>query len=518
MTITRTPLFFGPGLFGWYHAPAGQQRDLAAVICQPLGHEYINGHRSMRHLADRLARAGIPALRFDYHGTGDSAGADEDPGRVAAWRNSVGDAIQTVRELSGCPRLALIGFRFGATLAAQFPADVHVLWAPVLRGKTYARGLKALQLTSGSAGGFEYSEETQRDIAALNAEAANAVVVWPDPHTTPGYAEMLAAPHNTKVPFETIDEIVSRLSLEGRALSPARNGLRARSSREHVLDGLRETLLTAPFFGIVTEPVSGARATPTVLLPNAGSVHHVGSSRLYILLARVLAKQGFRVIRFDLPGLGDTVVDDASRENHPYEPPATPALAELMRSLGHDCYVVAGLCSGAHAAFHAALELPDAPLVESILINPLTFYYQPGMSLDTGPSTSQYSEWQRYMQLARSGEAWRKLAHGDVRVGNVLHTVAARFGKRTRRNADLARDLEQIAAAGRRLTFIFSRLDSGYDLLMLGAGPAVKRLEKEGRVTLWRIDDANHTFDARPARETVIARLTEHLAERYLRA
>ena len=514
MTITRTPLFFGPGLFGWYHAPVEQQRELAAVICQPLGHEYINAHRSMRHLADRLARAGIPALRFDYHGTGDSAGTDEDSGRVAAWRDSVSEAIKTVRELSGSPRIALVGFRFGATLAAQFESDALVLWAPVMRGKSYARELKALRLTSGTMGGFEYTEETQRDIAALSIDKPEAVTIWPDPHGESAYAEMLAPPHNTKVPFETIDEIVHQLTVASSRLPLGSTAPRQPATgNRQLIDGLRESILPGRTFGIVTEPATGAKPAPTILLPNAGSAHHVGPGRLYVLLARALARQGFRVIRLDLPGLGDSVVEDASRENHPYEPPATPVLAELMPALGHDSYIVAGLCSGAHAAFHAARELP---VVESILINPLTFYYEPGMSLDTGPSTNQYSEWQRYLQLARSGEGWRKVLHGNVGVANVLSTVVARFSRRGRRNANLADDLRRIAGSGRRLTFLFSRLDSGYDLLMLSAGPEVKRLQKQGRLDLWRIEGANHTFDAKEAREAMIARLIEHLAGRYL--
>jgi hypothetical protein len=35
-----------------------------------VGHEYTRAHCSLRHLADRLALAGMPALRFDYHGIG----------------------------------------------------------------------------------------------------------------------------------------------------------------------------------------------------------------------------------------------------------------------------------------------------------------------------------------------------------------------------------------------------------------------------------------------------------------
>ena len=77
--IRRTPGYFRGGaseLFGWYHdAPGAPHRDAVAVICPPCGSEYTRSHRTLRHLADRLAAAGIPALRFDYHGAGDSPGS-----------------------------------------------------------------------------------------------------------------------------------------------------------------------------------------------------------------------------------------------------------------------------------------------------------------------------------------------------------------------------------------------------------------------------------------------------------
>ncbi|HEX8255340.1 MAG TPA: alpha/beta fold hydrolase, partial [Thermoanaerobaculia bacterium] len=377
MTVTRTPLFFGPderSLFGWYHAPAGKNADIAVVICQPLGHEYINAHRSMRHLADRLARAGIPALRFDYHGTGDSTGSDEDPGRVNAWRESVVEAVATARALSGRRRIGLVGFRFGAALAAaastELDVDSLVLWAPVTRGRLYARELKALHLTSGNEGGpaiepggFLFTEETQRDISAMEAtpKAARVLELWRSPveRDAGGYNEMLAAPHNTAVPFATIDQIVAWLGDGATLEEPVMREIRL----EQIDGGVRETAIElGHMFGILSEPADGKlKAIPAVLLPNAGSVHHVGPSRLYVTLARTLASRGFRVLRFDLPSLGDSVIEDATQENHPYIPPATPALETVMEALRQQSYVVTGLCSGAHAAFHAARELQAAP-------------------------------------------------------------------------------------------------------------------------------------------------------------
>ena len=92
MTIPAAqPLVFGEGnaLLGWYHGPAAANaRDLGVVICAPHGYGSLCVHWGLRLLAERLAAQGLPTVRFDYHGTGDSLGDDRLPGRVPAWLES----------------------------------------------------------------------------------------------------------------------------------------------------------------------------------------------------------------------------------------------------------------------------------------------------------------------------------------------------------------------------------------------------------------------------------------------
>jgi len=64
-------------------------------------------------------------------------------------------------------------------------------------------------------------------------------------------------------------------------------------------------------FGILTEP-EGAPLGPTVLLLNAGLIHHIGPARLWVSLARRFAAAGMRCLRFDLSGLGDSPVRPGS--------------------------------------------------------------------------------------------------------------------------------------------------------------------------------------------------------------
>jgi pimeloyl-ACP methyl ester carboxylesterase len=142
-----TGFFFGASarqLFGYHHAARGRTRG-GAVICPPIGREYMLSHGTLRHLARLLANAGHDVLRFDYAGTGDSAG-DFETMSQPDWIADIGMAISELKDLAQLERVSLIGVRYGATLAALAAhgrGDVKclVLWDPVLDGDAYLREL-----------------------------------------------------------------------------------------------------------------------------------------------------------------------------------------------------------------------------------------------------------------------------------------------------------------------------------------------------------------------------------------
>lgn len=145
------PLFFGPpqgALFGCHHRPpAGAARRAGVVLCGPIGQESIRAHRAFKQLAVQLARSGFDCLRFDWYGSGDSAGDDGDGG-IERWRNDAASAIRLLRSRCGVETVALVGLRLGASLAAltavdRSDVDSLVMWDPVVAGGAYVDDLVA---------------------------------------------------------------------------------------------------------------------------------------------------------------------------------------------------------------------------------------------------------------------------------------------------------------------------------------------------------------------------------------
>lgn len=215
------PVIFGPPerpLLGTYHAAAGGARGgRAMLLCAPHGLEYTRAHRALRILADQLARERWHVLRFDWSGTGDSAGALEEA-RVERWLADLEAARAELEALSGVSRVALGGLRLGATVAAlacRGDAPVPpalVLWDPVTDGAGYLRELGG----EGAAGGEveptrisnAFATELNRiDASSLGrgVHAESVLVVWTRPSVDRATLERGLGEHGARVDVEEID-------------------------------------------------------------------------------------------------------------------------------------------------------------------------------------------------------------------------------------------------------------------------------------------------------------------------
>jgi len=566
--MQREPLYLGDdadACFGWLHTDeAAPARDCAAVICPPVGHEYTRAHRTLRHLADRLAARGIPALRFDYHGIGDSPGTDLDPARVDRWLADIRAAVARARELTGKPRICLVGVRMGATLAAMAtwdaPADLLVLWNPVVKGRAYIRELQAIAMTAEreadeiqgalESAGFVMSAETIESIKAIellerDIRAGHVLVVARDDtaadmslneklsergidnayYRAAGWSGVMAEHQFTVVPDEALNHVAEWVDCHSHPRAGGDSGLRVERKTPSVTfaaDGTRITESAQLFgadrhlFGVLAS-APGNKSRPAIVMFNAGSAHHVGPNRIYVTLARHLAAAGFDSLRFDLESLGDSVLRKPGRENYPYPLTATDdarAALTLMKSLGYERFIAMGLCSGAHTTYHAGLQLVDDRIEELILINPMSFYWKEGNSLDT---SRKFEDAAAYKRSARDPKRWLKLLRGDVNVKRMIEAIGTvvrsklRFREDPRLSSDLRKLIEEF---NRPITLFIAEGDPGRDILMAGAPRTARRAMKRGRMRVEMIPDADHTFSQLKPRRELLGKLNAHLSRR----
>jgi alpha-beta hydrolase superfamily lysophospholipase len=280
------PVYFGRSerpLFGWLHnAERAPAASVGLVICSAFGDEAIRIQRTIRHLAEDAARMGIPALRFDYDGTGDSAGNDLDPERVHEWLGSIRFAAQSLQQWTGVERVCFAGIRLGALLAALAALEPDaaaaglIAIAPVVSGRAYVRELRllrrAIQAKRNIAhteddgvletAGFLLSAQTQAALSAIDltrleqAPPARVLVLdraelpaderWPqhlrnrgarvDYERVPGYPEMMLDAHDSVVPDAIVGAALRWLrDLAGEQAQAAPKETQATPHRRHAV-------------------------------------------------------------------------------------------------------------------------------------------------------------------------------------------------------------------------------------------------------------------------------------------
>jgi dienelactone hydrolase len=574
------PLWIDPtgrGLFAWHHPPSGDVREAGIALCKPFGHEASSSHRAYRHLAQRLAEAGFHVLRLDYHGTGDSSGSDVDGDRVPAWLDSVRAGVEWLRALPGVAKVVLFGARFGALIALEAATrddiDALVLFAPPASGRAWLREGRALQsLLEGAdrgrapsgdgdeeRAGFLLSSATVEalgkldPLGGLRMARASLIVARDDlpggedrlasklisrgvevtVSKTAGYAAMMQYdPHRSIVPGAAWSAIadwlterypVSTVSTDATIAYP-----RVAIVREnHAAPLVREEAVEmSGLFGVVTESLepSATSDLPTIVLHNIGANPHVGSSRMYVALARRWAALGFLVLRFDSAGLGDSPANQEITENQVYSQNAIVdsrrAMDFLARTRAAHRFVLIGLCSGAYVAFHAGVA--DERVIGIVLMNILLFHWKEGDPIDvrkrdTVKSTHYYS------QAIFEREKWVRLLRGDVDLAAIALGLLQKAWDRARSRvshtlageSDVARGFRAMIRRGVDVLLIFSAEDGGRDVIDQHLGTDGERFRRERGFRLAIIEETDHTFSPLWTQQALFAMLTSHLTSRF---
>ena len=146
------PLYLGQKdaqLFATLHLPEfAKTPRLAVLLCNPFGQEAIRMHRFFRVLSERLNRLGIPVMRFEYFGTGDSAGSDEQAD-LQRWSADALLACEELKQRTGLDKIRWLGARIGANIAVDaireggLSPESVTLWEPIVDGEIYVEELRS---------------------------------------------------------------------------------------------------------------------------------------------------------------------------------------------------------------------------------------------------------------------------------------------------------------------------------------------------------------------------------------
>lgn len=169
------PFFFENArlrLLAFAHHVESLRPAVGVVMCHPYGEEKQFSYRVLVAFARQLAEASIPVLRFDCRGYGDSEGRLED----ATVETQVEDTLAAAAvagERFGVERIAVLGLRFGATIAAlaaeRDPSLAGlVLWSPITVGQRYVNELLRKRLFS------EIARGSKTSMAEVRGELADA--------------------------------------------------------------------------------------------------------------------------------------------------------------------------------------------------------------------------------------------------------------------------------------------------------------------------------------------------------
>jgi alpha-beta hydrolase superfamily lysophospholipase len=267
-SATAEPVYFKSGanrLFGWLHKPATDASSpLGLVICKPFGFEAMSAHLTMRVQAEMAAQLGIPTLRFDYAGTGDSEDLAPAADQLDAW---VQDVIAAVQELQRCTcvqRVCLLGIRLGGLIAAlaaarcpQVSALIGI--APVVNGKRYLKELRMFELAAAQT-------QSAYASAAMPKESRDADLAGPDHMEVNGFflnAPTIAALQRVDVLSLPAASLTAALLIDRQDVPSAagwRDTLSAAgvNTRYTTLPGFVEMIMRPPNLAVIPQPMLAA--------------------------------------------------------------------------------------------------------------------------------------------------------------------------------------------------------------------------------------------------------------------
>ncbi len=504
------------------------------LLVPPFGIEHAGSDRFLRMFADYGGRLGHVVLTIEPVGTGDSTDLPEHVDLVSGYLEAIDAGVRILAELG--TSVVVVSMRFGALALAtaltepglRQLVDAAVLIEPILRGRTYRRELLLLGASTSAglpdgwaapAGSIlrpaDLDAISALDITAVPAGADNILIVQgpltPFPSGTLGQWSEGASIETLDVPFgelviedpelgRVMPQLIAGIGDWIDRLPPPRPaqpsvGVALPTGFDVAGPSWREKAVALSMadgevlHGIRTSPQQTPRAG--LVLLSTGTNPRFGPARLHTVLARRLAEHGVATLRMERRGGGvDGRWLDAYDPVHIDDARTIDAAASEL--LDTPKTAMAGLCSGAWAAWHAmlgGLHATDVVLLNQIIFGEDSWDRSagsPAIALQTRHSLGD-------------PERWRAILRGEVQVArsarNLLRYAAlsarSRFGAGF---SGLHEDLGTINERKVRVHFLFDSHEPGLVYVRMHGSTRLRELINEGRITLSTVHGAGHVF------------------------
>jgi hypothetical protein len=343
-----------------------------------------------------------------------------------------------------------------------------------------------------------------------------------------GYEMILQDPTPAEPQLGTLTRIVSWIddlahspmvdaNLCAKALEPARPMAGPHFEELPVRFGPDERL-----FGVLCRPLD-RRPLAIAVLANSGRDYHIGWGRAAVEQARALAARGIASFRFDAGGIGDSPASASAPAEVLYSEETIADMGhaiDYVEKLDAGPIALVGRCSGAHAAFQAAVQ--DVRVRNVVVINIMRFVWDPRETVAEAV-LSAHRTISGSVAMLFSKRSLRRLLSGNLRFKAATIFVSKRLARiiSLKPSQILAggpgqqlyneghRRFQTLESRGVRLAMLFSEGDHALGEFRTYMGRKGARLRRYPKASVSIIPDADHNF----THSGVRARLTNVLCD-----
>jgi hypothetical protein len=262
--------------------------------------------------------------------------------------------------------------------------------------------------------------------------------------------------------------------------------------------------------GILTDAASPTvrRELPTVILLNAGLLHHVGQNRLNVTLARRLAKLGCTSFRFDFSGIGDSRMRTGSagvRERNTAE--IQEAIDYLEKTRGAKSFALIGLCTGADNAHRAAVA--DSRVCGVVMLDGYSYPTANYLIRRFRNKLFRLSHWKDFLanRIARLIRRRRRSSTKET-------AGSAAYFWLLPKKSQIENELRNLIEREVRMLQVFSGSNIAYNYAEQYAD-SFRHIDFNGLLKVTYMAEADHTYSIRADRERLLSVIEKWFDEEF---